>query len=171
MNGKEEMEGSSLDDKRFWSVALTLTEGGNQARFKPSGSSMSPFIRDGETVTVTSCSPKELKFGDIILYAISSDPITSPKRIHRVIGKSFLNGKFLLLTKGDACPSPDAPVDLEQVLGKVSAVEKGRWTLDLNQPWGKAINLSFALFQQWPVSRWLMAIGWKGLKSSIGFLG
>ncbi|NIQ37559.1 MAG: hypothetical protein GTN81_03075, partial [Proteobacteria bacterium] len=77
-------------------------------------------------------------------------------RVHRFIKRRDGDGKYVLLTKGDAAATLDAPVDRWQVLGKVVAIRKGRFTLDLNRPWGRAINLAFALFQRWPLSGRMM---------------
>jgi len=120
---------------------------------------MAPFVRHEETVTIVGCSPEELKFGDIILYSTSSDALSSSKRLHRFIKRSVVKGNQVLVTKGDALSSLDPPVSPDEVLGRASAIEKGRLTLDLKQPWGKAINLAFAVFQLWPLSRWMMRIG------------
>lgn len=161
----ERIDGSDVDDPMFWSVALALLNQGLRVRFEAPGSSMAPFIRHGEAVTVVPCCPKDLRFGDIVLYSTSSDPAASPKRIHRLIKTKARNGKLLLITKGDALSSVDAPIHPEQVLGKVSIIEKKKWTLELNRPLGKAINLTCALLQRWPVSRWAVRLGWNGVKS------
>ncbi len=157
-----------VDDSVFWSVALTVLKEGGHVRFEPPGGSMNPFIRHGETVTLMPCSPRDLKFGDIILYCVGLDPAVSPKRIHRVVKRRVMGGECLLLTKGDACTSTDAPVAPRQVLGKVSTIEKGAWTLDLATPFGKAINLTFAVFQRWLLLMWIMSVGCKVAKLLMG---
>ena len=155
------------DEHKFWSVATGLLKSGNSVRFDPPGDSMSPFIRYGETITVDPCFSNDVKFGDIILYSTSPNPNQSQKRIHRIMKRRVVNGKSLLFTKGDASRSLDPPIEPNQVLGKISAIKKARWTLHLNQPWGKAINLTWALFQRWPLSMWMLRMGWKALKPLI----
>jgi len=81
--------------------------------------------------------------------------------------RRVVNGKSLFFTKGDASRSLDPPIEPNQVLGKISAIKKARWTLHLNQPWGKAINMTWALFQRWPLSMWMLRMGWKALKPLI----
>jgi len=159
------------DGHKFWSVATGLLKSGNSICFDPPGNSMSPFIRHGETLTVVPCSTNDLKFGDIILYSTSPNPNQSQKRIHRIMKKRVVNGKTLLFTKGDASRSLDPPIEPNQVLGKVSAIKNGRWTLHLDQPWGKAINLTWAIFQRWPLSMWMLRMGWKVVKSLICLCG
>ncbi|MBW2123392.1 MAG: hypothetical protein JRH07_16340, partial [Deltaproteobacteria bacterium] len=88
--------------------------------------------------------------------------------LHRLMRKDAVNGKSVLFTKGDALVCLDGPIRPEQVLGKVTAIKKGSWTLDLNRPWGEVINLVFALFQRWAVSRWMIYLGRRGVRSLVG---
>ena len=162
------VNGSNSDDSMFWSIALAVLKEGNQVRFGAPGKSMAPFIRHGETVTVIPCSPRDLKWGDIILYSTSLDPAASPKRIHRVIKVKVEGRNPLVFTKGDALSSLDGPIDPQQVLGKVSAIKKGRRALDLNQPWGKAISLICGLLQRWAFSRWGIHMGYRVGKAVFG---
>ncbi len=158
----------NFDEATFWSIALEVLKQGNPVGFIATGGSMSPLIRSGELVIVTPCSPKDLKPSDIILYATSSDPTVSPKRVHRIMEKRFANGKCIFFTKGDATEVLDAPVEAVQVLGKVSAIKKGRWELNLNRPWGKALNRVCFLMERWPSSKMLMWKGWRLVKSLRG---
>ena len=159
------------DGHKFWSVATGLLKSGNSIRFAPPGNSMSPFIRHGETLTVVPCSTNDLKFGDIILYSTSPNPNQSQKRIHRIMKRRVVNRKSLFFTKGDSCLSLDPPIEPNQVLGKISAIKKARWTLDLDSPLGKAINLTWAIFQRWLISMWMLRMGWKLMKSLICLSG
>ena len=152
---------SPADDEDFWSLTLSLLKKGHEVRFSAPGSSMTPFVRGGETVTVVGCSPETLKFGDIVLYSTTPDALSSYKRLHRFMKRSVMKGNPVLLTKGDALSFLDAPVSPDQVLGKVSSIKKGSWTLDLNQPLGRAINLGFTVFQLWALASWVTHIGCK----------
>ncbi len=164
---KGTVEKPNRDDRLFWSMALDLLSAGKCVTFASLGKSMAPFIRDGDSITVRPCSADEVRFGDVILYSMSVDGISRCMRVHRFIKRRDGDGKYVLLTKGDAAATLDAPVDRWQVLGKVVAIRKGRFTLDLNRPWGRAINLAFALFQRWPLSGRMMRTVWKGMKSLI----
>lgn len=170
MKGNAQRSRSDSDDREFWSVALEFLSRGNDVRFRPPGNSMAPFIRPDETVTVIPCLPGDVKFGDIILYSTGSDPVASPKRLHRLLKRDIVRGKWLLFTKGDSLPFLDDPILPEQVLGRVSAIVKGRWTIDLNRTWGKAVNFAWALLQISPLSRWLICLGWRGMKAVVGRL-
>ena len=160
----EETKATLCSDQLLWDVALELLRKGHTLELLATGTSMSPFIRNKDVIGVRPCNATEVRFGDIILYATSSDLMSSPKRVHRFIKRSLVNGKSTLLTKGDAMAWLDPPVGPDQVLGKVSTIKKGRRTLHLNQPWGKAVNLASVLFHRWPLSRAGIHAGYKVVK-------
>jgi hypothetical protein len=134
-----------LGNRHFWFVVASLLDSNQCVRFRPAGSSMSPFIRDGETVIVNPCHARRLRFGDIILYTLPG-LADSSMRIHRIVGRGRRNGRDVLLTRGDSLAEVDAPVGMWQVLGRISSIEKGGWVLRLDRPLGKAINLVWSMF-------------------------
>jgi signal peptidase I len=155
------------EERKFWTVLTDLLDAGRQVRFNPVGTSMGPFIRQGDAVTVRPCSPRDLTFGDIVLFAAGREMY----RVHRIVRSFRVEGRTSIITRGDACPDTDPPISPEDILGKVSAVSKGRWTLDLDKPCGKAINLAWAHFQRWPTSMAMLHTGGKLMKSLIGLCG
>jgi signal peptidase I len=155
------------EERKFWTVLTDLLNAGRHVRFNPVGTSMGPFIRQGDSVKVRPCSPRDLAFGDIVLFA----PGGEMYRVHRIVERFRVDGRPLFITRGDASPDADTPIRPEDILGKVSAVTKGRWTLDLDKPCGKAINLAWAHFQRWPVSMGMLLTGGKLMKSLIGLCG
>jgi signal peptidase I len=86
-------------------------------RFQAKGSSMNPFIRDGDVVTVAPLRATGFCFGDIAAFA---DPETERLVIHRVIGSQ---GDLLLL-KGDNAPVTDGLITMGQILGRVTRIER-----------------------------------------------
>jgi signal peptidase I len=169
--GTEEGKMTFCTDQLMWDLALELLRNKNMLEFTATGTSMSPFIRNKDMVIVSPCNPNKMRFGDIILYSTSPNPNQSQKRIHRIMKRRTVNGKSLFFAKGDASRCLDPPIEPNQVLGKISAIKKERWTLNLNQPWGKAINLTWALFQRWPLSMWMLRMGWKVMKAVICLCG
>jgi hypothetical protein len=155
------------EERKFWTVLTDVLDAGKQVRFNPVGKSMGPFIRQGDAVTVRPCSPRDLAFGDIVLFAAGGETY----RVHRIVGSICADGRTSIITKGDASPDTAPPISPEDILGKVSAVTKGRWILDLDKPCGKAINLTWAHFQRWPVSMGMLRTGGKLMKSLIGLCG
>ena len=110
----------------FESLALDILSQGCYLRFCAHGSSMAPFIRNGDVITVEPRRANELNIGDIVFYRR-----TSGKHVtHRLIDKSGNNGSMVLTTRGDNLNYLDAPVFPEQVLGRIIRIEdqnKGLW--------------------------------------------
>jgi hypothetical protein len=86
-------------------------------RFRVKGFSMSPFIRDGDVVTVAPLGSGGLGLGDMVVFLSvrGGGPV-----IHRVIGKC--DGSYLL--KGDNLPEPDGKVPPANILGYIKTVER-----------------------------------------------
>ncbi len=103
----------------FVDVTFDLLGSGQAVRFLVRGKSMHPEVRDGEMVTVVAVRPEDVEVGDIILYRLREGALA-----HRVIGKEERAGRPVLILRGDASASPDAPVEPSQVSGKVVSVER-----------------------------------------------
>jgi len=86
-------------------------------RFRANGYSMSPFIRDGDIVTVSPLFDAALHLGDVVAL---SHPEIGRLVVHRVVG-----GKdFSYITKGDNASAEDGLVLREKILGLVTKVER-----------------------------------------------
>ena len=143
---------SQSSDIDFWAVARDLFRMGKRVTLKPLGGSMKPFIWPGDTVDIDPSQDCTLKFGDIVLYKTSVKKDRAATIIHRVVKIYHENGEPRIVTRGDASSKMDDPVTSEQVLGKVTAIQKGKLTLRLDRPVGKAINRAWSLFQCFPIS-------------------
>jgi hypothetical protein len=86
-------------------------------RFRAKGSSMHPFIRDDDMITVSSLNVDGPGLGDVVAFVQEGRLV-----VHRVI-KINANG---YLIKGDAIGCGDGPVPLANVLGSVTRVERAR---------------------------------------------
>lgn len=85
-------------------------------RLQVTGWSMFPAVRPGDVLVVDRTGSSEVAPRDIVLFA-------RERRLfaHRVIA----NGGFGLRTRGDAMPAPDAPVEENELLGRVSFIVRG----------------------------------------------
>ena len=100
---------------------------------------MTPVILEGENVTVISC-----RFywpGDVLVFHQGDASL----RIHRLIAYRLKGRSIQLLTRGDRSESFDAPIHLDQVIGKVKAVSS-RADRD-------------SLRTIWPLARGIMDLG------------
>lgn len=87
---------------------------------------MHPTIRHGDVITVEPVAPSKLRRGDIILYRFQKGLIA-----HRIVNiEERKNCGLTFILRGDASPTYDAPVKLEQVLGKVVCLERDHHLID-----------------------------------------
>ena len=129
----------------FNEITAELLRRGAYVRFRAIGASMQPTIEDGELITVAPMAPESVKRGDILLYQSESGV-----HAHRVVGRvkgtvPLLEGDCPLdhyLLRGDASVSCDAPVQLEQVIGRVVAVQRGGRSLALDSHLANLLRLA-----------------------------
>ena len=81
------------------------------------GYSMWPTYDNGDVLLIVGVEPLDLKVGDVIVYRKYDGTLV----VHRVIDKSYIDGKWVFRTKGDNNPHPDPyPVWEDQVVGRVA---------------------------------------------------
>ena len=130
-------EGSESWADVFSDVSAELLRRGARVRFRATGRSMEPTIHEGEAITVEPVAPAAVTRGDILLYRWERGVIA-----HRVIRIARTNGGAIpqssvlspqssFVLRGDASVSYDCPVEPEQVLGRVVAVERAGRRIDL----------------------------------------
>lgn len=86
---------------------------------------MWPFIKDGDVLTVSPLSGRIPGKGDVVAYA---SPNEKRLRVHRVVDTPQ-NGGFMI--KGDNSDVTDESVPLNDVLGRITKIERGKKTLSL----------------------------------------
>jgi hypothetical protein len=86
-------------------------------RFRSKGHSMSPFVEDGDIVTVSPLRDACATFGRLVAFHC---PRTGKLIIHRVIGTK--GNQYL--TKGDNASEPDCLIPKKDVLGCVWQIER-----------------------------------------------
>ena len=107
-----------LSGESLTEIMRAVLAQGKPFRFRAVGLSMSPFIKDGDVVTIRPLGSRQPRTGDIAAFLY---PGTGRVAVHRIIrGKS---GRYSL--KGDNVPALDGSLPLDQILGTVSRVERG----------------------------------------------
>lgn len=89
------------------------------------GNSMFPLLRKGDWIYVEPIDVKKLKIGDIILFHIQQRFV-----VHRIVKIS----NEYLVTKGDWSRFLDAPIFMDNVIGKVTAIRRGKHKLSFSHP-------------------------------------
>lgn len=107
----------SLSGSTLVQLVRAVLGKGAPVRFRAKGFSMSPFIRNGDVVTLSPVQGIFPRVGDVIAFVVRE---TDKLCVHRVVGKK---GEFYV-TKGDNSNEPDESVLDENILGFVTRVER-----------------------------------------------
>jgi hypothetical protein len=138
-----EWNGLWIDNTDLFSELLEETlNRGHSIRFRAPGDSMYPTIRNGDILTVTPIETASITIGDIILYRHKSgvtahrvvrtlkqseeDSLRTPQGSQNRSSSETL--RFFL--RGDAAVVFDDPVSADQILGKVTLVERSGRRID-----------------------------------------
>ena len=107
-----------LSGQALLDLMQTVLSRGSSFRFKAKGWSMSPFIRDGDVITVSPLAGKHPRMGDVVAF---TRPDNGSLVVHRVIAQQ----KGHVLVRGDGVAElPDGLVPLSNILGRVTRVER-----------------------------------------------
>ena len=97
-------------------LAAAVIRGSGRLRVGVQGSSMLPSIRPRDVLLVRRCPAHRARVGDIVVFVREGRLFS-----HRVIRRSGTR----LVTRGDALPDPDPPVEPHEMLGRVGRVLRG----------------------------------------------
>lgn len=126
---------------------------GKSIRFQVRGWSMRPFIRDGDVIFVSPIENSSFKTGDVVLYSTEGNKVI----VHRIIKKDKKDGRMTLLVKGDATSGFADKVDVKNVLGKVTAVERDGRKKRIDTKLSHLIGIFIAGVS--PFSQWIYPVG------------
>jgi signal peptidase I len=101
------------------------------------GGSMGPWLHPGDIITVRHAEPRTIARGNVIVFLRGGFLIT-----HRVISRlrAGADGQVRWKTKGDSALQTDPPVLEEELLGRVSSIERAGRSLPLDTPLQTAIG-------------------------------
>lgn len=119
------MSGSSLTD-----LMSSVLAKDKAFRFRAKGWSMSPFVKDGDVITVSPLRGREPRTGEIVAFL---HPKSGRAAVHRVVRAA--PGAFLL--RGDNAGDAEGPLSRDRILGVVTEIVRdgkrikgvqGRWS-------------------------------------------
>ena len=124
-------------------LMLEALKKGRILRFRALGSSMYPFIRSRDLVTIVPVNENNINLGDIIFYKRKSNFI-----LHRLVEINKNNKEIFFITKGDFLPSNDEPFNITDIYGKVIKIERNKKSIDISSMLWKinewvSINIPF----------------------------
>ncbi len=132
----------------FEVLAAEVLAQGHAIRFRAHGSSMRPFLRDGDSLEIQPLRGGAFRCGEILLYRQAGGRLL----VHRV---ARVRGGQLLM-QGDALPAPDGWIGVEQVLGKAVIRYRRGKRLDLTAPGWLGAGRLWAFLG--PLRLWLLAL-------------
>jgi hypothetical protein len=114
---------SKLGRELVLAAVELLGRAGRDATVRVQGDSMRPTLRPGQLLAVE-FSAERLAVGDLLLFRQGDSLL-----VHRLLGDARpLDGHRRLRTRGDGVATLDPAVDLDRVVGRVTAIEdSGRW--------------------------------------------
>jgi len=92
---------------------------GSLFRFRARGASMTPFIRDGDTLTVEALEGRTPRVGDVVAFSVAS-PERPSLAVHRVVDD--LGSRIVV--QGDANGCDSETIQRGDILGRVVKVER-----------------------------------------------
>jgi phage repressor protein C with HTH and peptisase S24 domain len=104
---------------------------GHAFRFKAKGWSMTPFIRDGDVISIVPITMDRCRLGEVVAF---TRPETGHLVVHRIIGGT---GRDYLIQGDSAVDETDGIISHDQLLGKVSRVERDGRCIWLGQGLGR----------------------------------
>jgi hypothetical protein len=110
-------EDLSLSSQQLEKLMRGVLGKGASFRFQSKGFSMSPFIKDGDLLTIVPLHQSTPRFGDVVVFA---HPYTGKLIIHRIIGKKA----GVYRTKGDNTSEEDSLISKAAIVGRVTKVER-----------------------------------------------
>lgn len=116
-----------LNGQDFCILIRDLLLSGQKVRFKADGSSMCPFILPGDTLEAIPMTGNEIRRGEVLLVEAGDNRLIA----HRVILTRKQGEETLFMTRGDACSTSDGWFHLDQIMGRVIAIEHNSRRINL----------------------------------------
>lgn len=114
----------------FAELSVQILLAGRALRFRASGGSMSPLVRDGDVVLVRPVEPSSVEVGDVVLCASPAGRVV----VHRVVARLDSPAGPRFTVQGDQVVKPDGIIPAAQVYGRVAAVERAGARIDMDGP-------------------------------------
>lgn len=147
-----------ISNADFRTLATEILNHGSQLRFRAHGTSMIPFIWDGDILLVEP--ERTVRRGDVILCCGENEYVLA----HRAIRFVTEYGVEAWIVQGDSRQHPDGLVDSHKVLGRVVAVERAGRIIWLGGGIPRLLGMAWASLL--PFSRWLY-LGLARLKRTV----
>ena len=120
--------GSTARETLGCELAAEVLRSSGRLRLRATGASMLPAVWPGDILFVRSHDAVEALPGDIVLFGREGRLVA-----HRVVERSLCQDRIQWVTRGDSVEGNDAPVSSHDLLGRVTAIERGSRQLTPHQ--------------------------------------
>ena len=103
-----------------------LLDQGKSVPVRYTGTSMSPFLKEGDWMEVRKATPENVKLGRVVLFECGGE-LTA----HRICLRFRRNGETWVRTRGDAEIYLDPPRPFSELLGVVCSPREKKWKASL----------------------------------------
>jgi signal peptidase I len=108
----------SLSGESLQGLMVEVLTRGVPFRFRATGWSMAPFIRNGDIICISPIANNDPSIGEVVAFTQLE---TNKLIVHRIIGKQGAS----YIIQGDNAPEcPDSHVPQENLLGRVTSIER-----------------------------------------------
>jgi signal peptidase I len=107
------------------SLACDILRSGGTLRLQALGTSMLPCIWPGDVLTLQSISGDDITVGDVVLFVRAGRFF-----VHRVVRKEGSGW----ITRGDAVPQNDPPVEITELLGTATSIQRNGRVITPRRP-------------------------------------
>jgi len=140
-----------MPNQQFAVLMEAVLKRGKAFRFQASGSSMNPFIKDGDILTLVNVSQGEIKLGNVLSFI---HPHNRKLLVHRVVNSKQKN----YLMKPDNSANVDGWVNQQEIIGIVHSVERGESLIQFGLGWEKWL---IAHLSRWNILMPIIQVLWR----------
>lgn len=127
----------TCDGEDFEALATEILRSGRALRFRATGGSMHPLVRNHDVIVARPAEGSATRLGEVVLYRAAEGRLV----VHRVVGRGQNERGESLKIRGDAVKGPPCRVSPSQVLAKVVTVEREGKPISLDAPHARIVGL------------------------------
>ncbi len=144
----------------FAELSTEILARGEALKFKAYGSSMLPFIKDGDVLTVRPVENGYWSVGQIVFYQSKDQNLLA----HRIIRITFSDGNWRLGVRGDAMKAIAEEISEDQILGYVIDRQRNNKSVKMDRGWWRIAGVAWVVATRF--LRWVRKLA-SGLKHAL----
>jgi signal peptidase I len=133
----------------FAELSADILRAGKALRFRATGASMQPLLRDGDVLLVRPLDPRAVRVGDVVLCSSEPGRIV----VHRVLRRQAGPEGYRFTVQGDQVARPDGVIPEAQVYGRVATIERSGAYIDVSRPLMRMLGGYAVLRSRWNIGR------------------